>query len=327
MPGIAQVRSPAAWRGEDIGRIEATGVNGVMSGGDPGGSAEWAVSLGEAQRAEVLDAVRAVQTSGEGVRELSREDFPLPTLGPELALLAAELADRHGFGLLRGVPVEGLDEAQCDIVAVGLGRHVGRIVPQGADGTPLIHVRDAGAEPGTPTTRSYQHRRRLGYHRDPTDFVALLCVQPAKSGGLSSIVSAVAVHNEIVRTRPDLAEVLYEPWWFDRRTGDGPDSFYAQPVYTLREDGRISAFYGPDYMRSALRGAHVPPFSQAQSAAMDLLDRLTDDPRFAFTMDLRAGDMQFLNNHVVMHSRTEYEDHPEPDRRRDLIRLWLAEDR
>jgi alpha-ketoglutarate-dependent taurine dioxygenase len=40
-------------------------------------------------------------------------------------------------------------------------------------------------------------------------------------------------------------------------------------------------------------------------------------------MDLRAGDMQFVNNHVTLHSRTQYADHPEPARRRDLIRLWL----
>jgi alpha-ketoglutarate-dependent taurine dioxygenase len=76
-------------------------------------------------------------------------------------------------------------------------------------------------------------------------------------------------------------------------------------------------------MRSALRGAHVPPFSQAQLEAMELLDRLNNDPRFMLAMDLRAGDMQFVNNHVTLHSRTQYADHPEPARRRDLIRLWL----
>jgi alpha-ketoglutarate-dependent taurine dioxygenase len=41
------------------------------------------------------------------------------------------------------------------------------------------------------------------------------------------------------------------------------------------------------------------------------------------TMDLRAGDMQFLNNRVTLHSRTEYIDHPAPERRRDLIRIWM----
>jgi alpha-ketoglutarate-dependent taurine dioxygenase len=76
-------------------------------------------------------------------------------------------------------------------------------------------------------------------------------------------------------------------------------------------------------MRSALRGAHVPPFSPEQLEAMNLLDRLNSDPRFMLTMDLRAGDMQFLNNRVTLHSRTEYIDHPAPERRRDLIRIWM----
>jgi Taurine catabolism dioxygenase TauD, TfdA family len=309
MTGMTQVENPAEWRGEDL-RDDAA----------------WVWPLSEPHRAEVLRAVAAVEDAGSAVGDLSRETFPLPTLGPVLARFAGELLDGRGFGVLRGVPVEGLSERQGEIVTVGLGCHIGGVVPQGADGTPVIHVRDTGIDPANPTSRSYQHSRKLGYHTDPTDLVALLCLRPAKSGGLSSLVSSIAVHDEIVRTRPDLAEVLYEPWWFDRRSGDGPDSFYTQPVYAA-QDGRITAVYGPDYMRSAQRGAHVPPFTPAQLAAMDLLDRLNDDPRFVLTMDLRAGDMQFLNNHVVMHSRTAYQDHPEPERRRHLIRLWLTAER
>jgi hypothetical protein len=233
--------------------------------------------------------------------------------------------DGRGFTLLRGVPVAGLSERQCEIISVGIGRYVGDIAPQGTSDAPLLHVRDQGVDPAAPTSRSYQHNGRLGYHADPADIVALLCIRPAKRGGLSSIVSSAAVHDEIMRTRPDLAEVLYRPWWFDRRTGDGPDSFFQQPVYTTN-GGRTSAHYGPDYIRSARRGAHVPPLSPAQLEAMEALGRLTNDPRFTLTMDLRAGDMQFLGNHLVMHSRTYYEDHAEPERRRDLIRLWLVAD-
>jgi alpha-ketoglutarate-dependent taurine dioxygenase len=50
----------------------------------------------------------------------------------------------------------------------------------------------------------------------------------------------------------------------------------------------------------------------AQLEAMAVLDQLNSDPRFSVTMDLRPGDMQFLNNHVTLHSRTAYEDYPEP---------------
>jgi hypothetical protein len=31
-----------------------------------------------------------------------------------------------------------------------------------------------------------------------------------------------------------------------------------------------------------------------------------------------------LSNHVVLHARTAYEDHPEPEKKRHLLRLWLS---
>ncbi|WP_411088151.1 TauD/TfdA family dioxygenase [Streptomyces sp. 061-3] len=305
MSVIAEVRGAGGWCGAEVADRD-----------------EWRVELSAVHQAELRAAVGVVESAGLGLADFSREDFPLPTLGPLLHSLVDELMDGRGFVLLQGAPVADLTEQQCEILALGVGRHVGRTVPQGP-GKHLRHVRDLGVAPSGSTSYSYQHSGRLGYHADPNDVVALLCIRPAKSGGLSCIVSSVAVHNEVVRIRPDLAEVLYRPWWRDRRSGDGPDSFFQSPVYTVDGAGRLSTSYGPDYMRSALRGAHVPPFTAAQLEAMELLDRLNNDHRFTLAMDLRAGDMQFLNNHVTLHSRTEYVDHIEPERRRDLVRLWL----
>ena len=274
-------------------------------------------TLSPAQQDEVRLAAR--QAAGMPLTELTPESFPLPTAAALLRRLAGLLTDGAGFALLQGVPVD----EDPDLVCTGVGCYAGTIVPQGAEQVPVQHVRDRGADPKTPTTLSYQHSAALGYHADPTNIVALLCVRPAKSGGLSSIVRSAAVHDELARTRPDLAQVLYQPWWRDLRTGDGPDSFRQSPVYARDDHGRLSVSYGPDYIRSAQRGAHVPPLSPAQLEAMAVLDQLNSDPRFSVTMDLRPGDMQFLNNHVTLHGRTAYEDYPAPERRRDLIRLWL----
>ncbi|MEU6784835.1 TauD/TfdA family dioxygenase [Nonomuraea angiospora] len=327
---VAEVLGPGEWLGSELR-----------------GDDSWRIRLTEAHRQEVLAAVHAagselteahaaVQAAesevGEAHRrevlaagsEVSRESFRLPTLAPVLRRVRDELMHGRGFALIEGVPVEGLSERQCETAALGLASHVGGIVPQPPEGAPVMHVRDTGADPSHARTKSYQHSGRLGYHSDPTDLVALLCVRPAKSGGLSAVVSSVAVHNEVVRTRPDLAEILYEPWWHDRRSGDGPDSFYTKPICAARPGGGVSIAYGPDYLRSAQRGATVPPFTPAQEEAMALLDDLTNDPRFTLTMDFRPGDLQFLNNHVTLHSRTAYEDHPEPSRRRHLLRLWLT---
>ena len=306
MTTIAQVASLADWRGDRLAD-------------DPA----WRLPLNDNHRAEILTALAATESAGLRPDDVRREAFPLPTLGPRLRRVAGEVAHGRGVALLQGVPVEELTEQQCAVVALGVASHVGTLVSQGTAHGLVVHVRDEGADPAQPTTRSYQHNRRLGFHADPTDAVALLCVRPARSGGLSAVVSSVAVHNALVDTRPDLAELLYEPWWFDARTGDGPDSFYQQPVYSVDADGRLSTRYGPDYMRSAQRGAQVPPLRPEQLEALDTLDRLNHDPRFVLVMDLRPGDLQILNNHVILHSRTAYEDHTEPGLRRHLIRLWL----
>jgi hypothetical protein len=301
-----QVKSAADWRGGQIAD-------------DPG----WRLPLSDAYRNEVLSALLVAQDADVALHDVSPEVFPLPTLGVELKRLAGEVAHGRGFAIVRGVPVDGLTDEQRVLVAVGICAHIGDLVPQGTERAPVVHVRDRGAGSASSTTRSYQHSGRLGFHADPTDVVALLCLQPARSGGLSAIVSSVAVHNALVAAHPDLARLLYEPWWFDRRTGDGPGSFYQQPVYAIGADGRLSVRYGPDYMRSAQRGAHVPPLTPEREEAMETLDRLNHDPRFLLTMELRPGDLQLLNNHVILHSRTAYEDYPEPERRRHLIRLWL----
>jgi hypothetical protein len=291
------------------------------------GSDEWKFRLSEEQRAECLAALAGVERLGVELTDIGRDEFPLPSLGPALEGLVDELMDGRGFVLIQGVPVETLNERQCELLCWGLGRHIGIAIPQGADKAPLLHVRDEGVDPSHPLSRGYQHSQKLDYHTDSPDLVALLCIRPAKAGGLSSIVSSVAVHNEIVRTRPDVAEVLYEPWWHDRRRGDGPDSFFQSPIYTPSDDGRLFAYYGPDYVRSAPRGEHVPDLTGRQLEAMDVLESLNNDQRFVLNMDFRPGDVQILNNYVTMHSRTAYEDYEDQQRRRDLIRLWLIVDR
>jgi hypothetical protein len=282
---------------------------------DDGGMTRF--TLSRAQHEEVRATAR--QAAGMPLAELTPELFPLPAAGAVLRKLAREVTGGCGFALLHGVPVDD----DPNLVCAGVGSYAGRIVPQGAEHVPVQHVIDQGADAGASMTHSYQHSGALGFHADPAGIVALLCVRSAKAGGLSMIVRSAAVHDELARTRPDLVGVLYQPWWHDLRTGDGPDSFRQSPVYARDDRGRLSVSYGPDRIRSAQRGAHVPPLSPAQLEAMAVLDQLNADPRFSATMDLRPGDMQFLNNHIILHSRTAYEDYPEPERRRLLIRLWL----
>jgi alpha-ketoglutarate-dependent taurine dioxygenase len=233
--------------------------------------------------------------------------------------IRTELGTGRGVVLLHGLPVDGLTDTQAERLAIDVARQIGDVVPQGAGGELVRHVRDIGVDANAPTSKSYMHSGELSFHADPTDVVGLLCLRQAKSGGRSGVLSTVAVHDEIVRVRPDLVDLLYQPWWHDARNG----TFQQRPLYTRDETGRLSAAWGLDYLRSAQHGTDVPPFTKAQSDLVDLLDRLTNDPRFGYTMDLRPGDLQLLNNHVIMHNRTAYVDDPDPERRRHLIRVWL----
>jgi hypothetical protein len=290
-------------------------------------TADWKIELDDSHVAELTDALERIDRTDTDLRAIRRDDFPLPTLSAVLDGLVDELVDGRGFVLVRGVPIESLTERQAELMAWGIGRHIGIAIRQGAQGNLLAHVRDEGVDPSSPLTRGYQTRTRLNYHTDSSDVVALLCIRPAKRGGVSTINSAVSVHNEIVRRRADLAAMMYEPWWHDRRRGDGPDSFFQCPIYAVNEADELFAYYGPDYIRSASRGPGIPPLTERQLEAIELLDELNNEPRFVLNMNFQPGDMQFLNNYRIMHARTAYEDHAEPDRKRDLVRLWFTLDR
>ncbi|MGY4408325.1 hypothetical protein ACVWW4_000061 [Bradyrhizobium sp. LB7.1] len=165
----------------------------------------------------------------------------------------------------------------------------------------------------------------LRYHTDECDFVGLLCLHEAKAGGASTLASAVAIHNAIQANRPDLLRVLYEPWYIDRRgeVPEGGKPWFKMPVFTVHE-GRLLAWLWPGYSDSAQRFPEVPRYTDAQIEALKLVESLADDPCFRLDMTFKKGDMQFLNNHVVLHSRTEYEDYSQLEHRRHLLRLWLS---
>jgi hypothetical protein len=300
------IGGPAAWRGCDLGDSD-----------------DWKIELTDTHRAELLTALAAVDRPGVGLREIGRDGFPLPTLAPVLDSVVTELVDGRGFVLLRGVPIEGLDERSIELLYWGIGLHVGVPIHQQGPDDLLVHIRDLGLDPDDPLVRGFQTSARLEYHADSSDVVGLLCVRPAKSGGVSTIISSVAVHDELVRRHPAHADLLHEQWWHDRRSGDGPESFFRCSVFA-EFGGRLFAHYGRAYMESASRGPGVPELTAQQVAALDALDELTNAPEFVLNMHFAPGDIQFLNNYTVMHARTDYVDHPEPERRRDLIRLWLT---
>jgi hypothetical protein len=226
---------------------------------------------------------------------------------------------------VRGLPVDELGEDGSAVAYVVLGVHLGVPVSQNAAGDLLGHVRDDGSDPNDPTVRRYRTRLAQPFHVDGSDVVGLLCLQPAKSGGLSQIVSSVTVYEEVARRRPDLEPLLHEPWFFDRygeqRPGEQP--WFAMPIVTgLPERFRFT--YLRWYIDKAQSHPEVPRLTVAQVELLDLIDELASDPTLHLDMDFVPGDIQWLANRTILHSRTGYEDHEDPARRRHLLRLWLT---
>jgi hypothetical protein len=305
---IRPVEAPSAWRGEELAARR-----------------DWVHELTPAETDDLDRAVRSARATGRPMGELTRADFPLDALAPAVDAWLDALDTGRGFVLVRGVPVERYGEADAALAYWGLGLHLGRAVSQNAAGDLLGHVRDAGSELRDPAVRKYRTREPLGFHTDGSDIVGLLCLRAARSGGTSRIASSAAIYAEIARRRPDLAAVLHEPFPFDRNGEEKPGEppFFTLPVCRLA-GGRLRTFYIGWYIRDSQRHADAPRLTRAQHEAIDLIDAIASDPRVHLDMDFRPGDVQWLKNAVILHSRTEFEDHPEPERKRHLLRLWLT---
>lgn len=286
---------------------------------------EGVVVLTDAQRDAIAHATLDAQARGVTLATIDRQQFPLPSMAPELAEWVHALAVGRGFLLLRNFPIDLLDEAGIELAYAGLGTHFGRPVGQNKDAELLTHVRDERLPPSAGKVRLYRTRERQDFHTDGADIIGLLCLHTAVRGGESRIVSSGAIYNEMLRTRPDLLDALYTTMAWDRQ-GDVPDGelpyFMLAPINDLGGTPRV--FYLGWYIRDAQVHPEVPRLTDRQLEAMALLEQLANDPTFHLEMDFQPGDVQLLNNGRILHAREAYDDADDPAERRHLLRLWLA---
>lgn len=305
---VSEIRTPQAWYGPE--QAQRT---------------DWVHELTDADRAELRAALAVARASDRPVQALRRPQFPLAGLAARLARMRREALEGRGFFLLRGVPVDELSPWESAATFWGIGLYLGEAVSQNGKGHVLGHVADLGLDYADPEVRGYQTSAGLNYHTDFADLVGLLCLRTPQSGGLSSIASSTTIWNEMVRRRPDLARVLLKPVYYTRwsEIGSGMKPFYGMPVFSPCA-GRMVVTYVRSAIRKAQLMPEVPRLTAAQDEALDLFDSLANDPAIHLSMEFQPGDIQMLCNHWILHSRTTYVDWPEPERRRHLLRLWLA---
>jgi hypothetical protein len=303
-----EVRDASAWYGSEL--VTRT---------------DWIERFSEAEIGEVERVVHEIEKSSVDVANLNTRDAPLPSLGPRLQRLLDEVLNGRGFVLIKGLPVERWSKREAAIAFLIIGVHLGPPRMQNAEGHLLGHVRDMGRSSTDPNTRIYQTSERQTHHTDSCDVVGLLCLRAARSGGLSNLVSSTTIFNEMRRRRPDLLRVLLDPIETDRRgeVPEGSKPYFTIPVFNYYE-GLVSAKYQRQYIESARRFPGVAPLTSQQVEALDLLDELANDSRLNLLMELEPGDIQLVHNHTILHDRTAFEDFPEPERKRHLLRLWLA---
>jgi hypothetical protein len=301
------VVDPADWSPKDLGPVES-----------------WSYRLSEGDMDELADGIAAVRCKGVALVDVHCESFPLRNFARVLHDVYRELIDGRGMVMLRGFPIDRFDREATAIAYLGLGAYLGNRMSQNREGHILGHVKDLGGNYHDPTTRGYMTNAEMLFHSDGCDYVGLLCLHDARSGGESRVASSIAVYNRMFERRPDLVKVLCEDYYRSRASDVAPGvrPWYKQPIFSFT-DGYFSATGAGIAIDKAPGLPGVPPMTAAQKEAIDVYRTTVEE--CAVDIEFKPGDIQFLNNFVTLHTRREYRDWPEASRKRHLLRLWLTD--
>ncbi len=295
-----EIAGPAAWRGQALARDTA-----------------WCHELSRAEIAALDSALASVLRAGKRFPDFTKADFPLPAWQATLARLADELENGRGFQLMRGLPIDRYSEDEIDIAFYGIGLNLGLPVRQNPQGDLLGRVMNVG-DPNDRATRVYETNAYLPYHADPSDVVGLLCVRRASSGGVSSLVSFASVYNELLRCHREYLGLFYRHWYYAHLGEDLPS---LTPLFSYHE-GKLAFRYLRQYIELG-HDVMERPLSAVEIEALDLFDAITHRDDMRLDMLLEPGDLQWVNNYTVLHSRTAFVDGDDPAHHRRKLRLWL----
>jgi hypothetical protein len=288
---------------------------------------DWIVHLDDAAIADIDAALRGVQAKGLNI-PFDKEDFQLPSMAGLLDSIPDQLENGRCMVLVRGVPRDRYTVEECEMIYWGIAVNLGTPISQNTRGHLLGHVRDEGKNFDDPTVRGYQTSAKMDFHADqlPVDILGLFCVRTAKSGGESALVAVDTVHNVILEERPDLLEVLYQPFNLDWRgeEPEGDPGWYTSAMFSYTDGKVTSRVTSRQYFNTVTRFGEELALTDMQREALDFVQEVCNRPELRLSMMFQEGDMQFINNHAILHARTEFEDYDEEDLKRHLLRIWVA---
>jgi len=275
----------------------------------------------------IRDRSWLVQLTPTQVSELERESIEGTEVAAVIDKAREEVLRGRGFVLLRGLPVAGRSMEAVRAMYWRLGLRLGTAVTQNLKGDLIAEIKDHGLDVNQLNVKPSMTNADQRPHTDPGDIVTLLCINRAQSGGISRIASTMAIYNEVLANHPEYLDWLYRGFHHDLR-GDAseaaPYGCTPKPIPVYRYyGGQLSCVFNASTIKDAQRrmGALVP---DAEMEAIDYMVGLARSDEFRLDMDFQPGDLQLVNNHTVMHWRTEFQDPPETDKRRLLLRLWVT---
>jgi Taurine catabolism dioxygenase TauD, TfdA family len=252
-------------------------------------------------------------------QDVTRRDFDHAEITALTGWLERTIRHDRGAVLLSGLTRERYSEEEMERIYWGIGTHLGDPATQSMLGDRLGHVQHVKDDP---VARGYRSNEELTPHTDSYRLVGLMCLQRAETGGLSRIVSSLAIHNEILATRPDLLVPLYAGYYYavaEARFSAQPVTDFKIPVFCC-VDGVVSCGYSRSFIERAaeLRGETVPA---ALTEALDYFDMLAVRDDIGIEFMLEPGEMLLWHNFQMLHARQAYQDSPRHSRH--LLRLWL----
>jgi len=285
----------------------------------------WTFRLDDQARRDLIASLHKAFDPAKQLLEYRKEDFEPGSAWPVINAALTEAKHGRGVALIKGLPREDVSMEQFRILTWLIGLHSGVARPQGKASQYISEVRDAGTDYRSGTGRGYSSNADLDFHTDSTDMVFLSCYNRAAKGGMSITTSTPKAYALMQEQHPELAVWLREPVHFSRQGEQAPDEepSYPHPIFDEAE-GKLFSKWNWNRVTSAQKLPGVPPLLPEQKAALDTFDALVRQPALAHTMWLEPGDLQIINSHITLHSRTEFVDHPEADRKRLLFRLWIT---
>jgi alpha-ketoglutarate-dependent taurine dioxygenase len=285
-------------------------------------AASWRCRISEACCAQLLEAAKP---SVDDISGFTPAANMLSQLQEELQPAVRALENGRGFAVISCLPEDVYKDAELKALYWMIGHALGEPVVQNLAGTLLFDVKDTGTkmEPGARvslTNAESMFHTDNSFGEQVLDYVGLLCLRAARSGGLSQNISGYTV---LQRLKPAEAETLQKPFYMDKRAGakEGESSTAYFPVFD-EKDSELVVRYVRYGVEEGHRKAGVPLTSE-QTAALDALDRQLADSDLRVEFILQRGEMLLANNRWLLHNRTAFDDFDEPERRRHLVRLWI----